>query len=159
MQSLNGAISAGASAAFVIGAVSLAAANPLGTGSGSVRLKGDVALACSVTVTDLGQSLNLVGGETGKAVGSIVETCNAGTGYLVTINSANAGYLRNDAAGAIAYSVTYDGQGGTLGNALPISRTGAQFGRQSALAVTVPAGNQATAGTYSDTLTVTITAK
>ena len=128
--------------------------------SGTVALKGTVALVCTVGVTDLNQSLNLTGGESNKSVGSIVENCNSGTGYNISVTSANAGKLKAASGTAeISYTVGYDGQSGGLASALTVARSTAQFAKTSALNVTVPANAQAIAGNYSDTVTITIAAK
>ena len=128
--------------------------------SGSVALKGTVPLVCTVGVTDLNQSLNLTGGESGKQVGSIVENCNSGTGYNISVSSANAGQLKAaSGTSTINYTVGYDGTAGNLTTAMTVARSGAQFAKTSALNVTVPANAQAIAGNYSDTVTITIAAK
>jgi spore coat protein U-like protein len=128
--------------------------------SGTVALKGTVPLVCTVGVTDLNQSLNLTGGESNKSVGSVVENCNSGTGYNITVSSSNSGKLKAASGSAeISYTVGYDGQSGGLGSNLTVARSGAQFAKTSSLAVTVPANAQAIAGSYSDTVTITIAAK
>ena len=132
----------------------------LAQSSGTVALKGTVPLVCTVGVTDLNQSLNLTGGESAKSVGSIVENCNSGTGYNITVSSSNAGKLKAASGTAeISYTVGYDGQSGGLASNLTVARSGAQFSKTSSLAVTVPANAQAIAGNYSDTVTITIAAK
>jgi spore coat protein U-like protein len=130
------------------------------TTSGTVALKGTVPLVCTVGVTDLNQSLNLTGGESAKQVGSIVENCNSGTGYNISISSANTGKLKAATGTAtINYTVGYDGTAGNLTSAMTVGRSTAQFAKTSALNVTVPANAQAIAGNYSDTVTITIAAK
>jgi spore coat protein U-like protein len=129
--------------------------------SGTVALKGKVDLVCTIAVTDLNQSLELVQGTSNKTVGTMVENCNSGTGYTVSLSSANGGALKSAGAGtaAIAYTVAYDGQSGSLGSAMQVTRSTAQFARNAALSVTVPANAQAIAGDYADTVTITIAAK
>ncbi|HYE01546.1 MAG TPA: spore coat protein U domain-containing protein [Alphaproteobacteria bacterium] len=128
--------------------------------SGQVKLKGTVALTCTVAVQDMNESLDLVNGEANQSVGTVVETCNSGSGYTISLSSSNGGALVSDTGTApVAYSVSYDGQGGSLGSALSVSRNGAQFGRQATLAVNVQGNAQALAGNYSDTVTITIAAK
>ncbi|HYC02928.1 MAG TPA: hypothetical protein VED40_06525 [Azospirillaceae bacterium] len=127
--------------------------------TGSIILKGNVPLNCTVAVTDLNQSLNLNGGENDKQVGSIVENCNSGTGYNISVSSTNAGRLKNSLGNEIGYQVKYDGNGGTLTSALQVTRTGAQFGKTSPLAVSLQGSPQYIAGNYADTVTITITAK
>lgn len=126
--------------------------------SGTIALRGTVPVMCTVAVTDLNQSLNLVGGENGKQIGSVVENCNSGTGYTVSLTSTNAGKLKA-ANGQIAYTVSYDGQAGSLGSQMQVTRSTAQFAKVSSLNVSVAANAQALAGDYSDSITITIAAK
>jgi spore coat protein U-like protein len=129
--------------------------------SGTLRLNGTVAPSCTVAVTDLGQSLNLVAGETGKQVGTVVENCNAGGGYTLSVASAGQGSLTSSGAGTapVAFSLGYDGQSSALTSTLTLSRAGASFARAVPVTVNVPASAQRAAGSYSDTLTITIAAK
>ena len=129
--------------------------------SGTVQLTGTVALSCTVAVTDLKQQLNLVSGESSKQVGTVVETCNSGNGYTVTLNSANGGSLKNTSGGnaSVSYTVSYDGQNGGLNNGMQVSRSSAQFAKNVPLAVSIQGNNNAVAGSYSDTVTITIAAK
>jgi spore coat protein U-like protein len=126
--------------------------------SGTVQLRGNVALSCTVAVQDLGQALNLKGGENAKTVGSVTENCNSGNGYRITLASANAGKMKNGTF-TIDYTVNYDNQGGALNNAMTLDRNSAQFGKKADLKVSIAASDQYIAGDYSDTVTVTIAAK
>jgi spore coat protein U-like protein len=127
--------------------------------SGTIQLKGNVALSCTIAVQDLNQSLALKAGETAKTVGSVTETCNSGSGYKITLASANAGKLKSGNF-TINYTVSYDnGSAGALTSQMVIDRATAQFGKKSDLKVTVPASDQYIAGDYADTVTVTIAAK
>ncbi|KPF81915.1 hypothetical protein IP70_22810 [alpha proteobacterium AAP38] len=127
--------------------------------SGTIQLKGNVALSCTIAVQDLNQSLALKAGETAKTVGSVTETCNSGSGYKITLASANAGKLKSGNF-TINYTVSYDnGSVGALTSQMVIDRATAQFGKKSDLKVTVPASDQYIAGDYADTVTVTIAAK
>ncbi len=127
--------------------------------SGTIQLKGNVALSCTIAVQDLNQSLALKAGETAKTVGSVTETCNSGSGYKITLASANAGKLKSGNF-TINYTVSYDnGSAGSLTSQMVIDRATAQFGKKSDLKVTVPASDQYIAGDYADTVTVTIAAK
>ena len=91
----------------------------------------------------------------------VVETCNSGSGYNITLSSANAGSLKSSGGGtpSVGYTVSYDGQSGSLGSSLQVARSSAQFGKNAALAISIPANSQAVAGSYSDTVTITIAAK
>ena len=126
--------------------------------SGTIKLQGTVAKVCTVSVVDAGAMLNLVSGENRKPVGTVVENCNSGQGYDVTLTSTHNGQLRsgND---NIAYQVVYDEQSNALSSPWTLTRSNAQFGKQVNVMVTVPAKNNAIAGTYTDTITIQIAAK
>jgi spore coat protein U-like protein len=126
--------------------------------NGTIQLRGNVALSCTIAVTDLSQSLSLKAGENQKTVGSVTETCNSGNGYKITLASTNAGKLKSG-NNEITYQVNYDNQGGGLTSQMVVDRANAQFNKKSDLKVTVPASDQYIAGDYSDTITVTIAAK
>ncbi len=129
--------------------------------SGTIRLQGSVAVNCTVAVTDLNQSLNLVQGETARQVGTVVENCNSGTGYTISVSSANNGQLTSTGTGTvpIAFTLGYDGQSSNLSSTLELNRSGAQFGKNVPVTVTIPAASDRIAGTYNDTITVTIAAR
>lgn len=153
-----------ARSALIAAAVTLAgvsAAQAADSASGTIQLKGTVALSCTVAVSDLSPSLNLVSGESARPVGTVVETCNSGTGYTISLSSANAGQLTSSSNGTtpIGYSVSYDNQGGKLNNAMQVTRSSAQFGKSSTLAVSIDGNARAIAGNYADTITITIAAK
>lgn len=147
-----------AAAAAIAGAASGANAQ---AASGTIRLSGTVAVNCTVAVTDLNQSLNLVAGETSKQVGSVIENCNSGTGYTITVASANTGRLTSTGTGTspVSFTLGYDGQSSTLATALSLTRSTAQFAKTVPVTVTIPAAANRIAGTYTDTLTVTIDAR
>lgn len=126
--------------------------------SGTIQLKGNVALSCTIAVQDLGQSLALRTGESNKTVGSVTETCNSGTGYKITLASANAGKLKSGNF-TIDYSVNYDSFTGALTSQAVVDRANAQFNKKSDLKVSIAASDQYIAGDYADTITVTIAAK
>lgn len=129
--------------------------------SGTIRLGGSVAVNCTVAVTDLGVGLNLVGGESAKQVGTVVENCNSGTGYSITVASAGKGKMTSTGTGTVPvdFTIGYDGQSKDLASDLVLTRAGAQFAKSVPVTVTIPANAQRIAGSYSDTLTVTIAAK
>ena len=144
-----------AAAAF---AAAIAAPAMAQNASGTIQLKGNVALSCSIAVQDLGQALSLKNGENSKTVGSVTETCNSGSGYKISLASTNAGKLKSGNF-TIDYQVNYDGQSGTLNNQMVVDRANAQFNKKSDLKVTIAASDQYIAGDYADTVTVTIAAK
>ncbi|MEA1674405.1 hypothetical protein [Nitrospirillum sp. BR 11163] len=138
----------------------LVSAPALADTSGTIKLSGTVSLTCTVAVTDAGAQLNILSGSSNVAVGSVVENCNDGAGYTITVASANNGTLKSSATGAqaISYTTSYDGTNGS-GSSFAVTRSGAQFNKTSNVSVTVPANAQAIAGSYADTLTITIAGK
>ena len=145
-------------AAAALVATAFAAPAMAQNASGTIQLKGNVALSCTIAVQDLGQSLSLKNGESNKTVGSVTETCNSGSGYKITLASANAGKLKSGNF-TIDYQVNYDSFTGALTSQAVVDRANAQFNKRSDLKVTVPASDQYIAGDYADTVTVTIAAK
>ncbi|TWB32803.1 hypothetical protein [Nitrospirillum viridazoti] len=141
-------------------AATLVSAPALADTSGSIKLSGTVIQSCTVAVTDAGATLNILSGSSNVAVGSVVENCNDGAGYTITVASANNGTLKSSATGAqaVSYTTTYDGTNGS-GSSFAVTRSGAQFNKTSNVSVTVPANAQAIAGSYADTLTITIAGK
>lgn len=130
-----------------------------GVPSGNFRLKGNVASSCTISVEDLGLSLALKAGESAKKVGTVTETCNSGSGYKITLSSANAGQLKSG-TNVIDYTIGYDnGSAVALTAAVVVDRATAQFAKKSDLTVTIAASDQYIAGDYADTVTVTIAAK
>ncbi|MEE3623331.1 spore coat protein U domain-containing protein [Nitrospirillum sp. BR 11752] len=148
-------------AAALIAAASLAAAPAFAaaSASGTIQLNSTVAQTCTVAVTDAGAQLNILSGSNAVTVGSVVETCNDGAGYQISVTSANGGTLKSNATGAqpISYTPIYDGQ--SSGSSVNVVRSSAQFNKTATVAVTVPANAQAIAGSYTDTLTITIQGK
>ncbi|MDE1148403.1 MAG: hypothetical protein PW843_17590 [Azospirillaceae bacterium] len=143
-------------AAAAVFAAALVAAPAFAATSGTVQLNGTVAQTCTIAVTDAGAQLNILTGSTNVTVGTAVETCNDGAGYTISVSSANGANLKSSANGAqpISYTPIYDGQ--SSGSSVNVSRSSAQFAKQATIAVTVPANAQAVAGSYTDTLTITI---
>ncbi len=149
-------------AALSIAAAFAAPAQAAGE-SGKIELQGRVGENCTVAVTQLPKAtaLNIVAGEKEAQVANVVESCNIGVGYKVSLTSANAGKLLNPLTGAqpVGFDVAYDNATGAIMKELVALRDGAQFDKQVPVMVSFPANPQAIAGTYSDTVTVTIAAK
>jgi len=131
--------------------------------SGKIELQGRVGENCTVAVAQLPKAtaLDIIAGEKDAQVANVVESCNIGAGYKVSLTSANAGQLLNPLTGAqpVGFSVAYDNAAGAIEKELVALRDTAQFGKQVPVLVSFPANPQAIAGTYSDTVTVTIAAK
>lgn len=134
----------------------LVSATALAAPSGTVQLRGTVAQACNPTVIDARASLDLASGETNRKVATVVETCNVATGYRVEVSSSN-GALQSS-SGTVTYDVGMDGATSPANQTLVITRDGARFGYMSDVTVTVSPSDTRVAGTYIDTLTVSIIA-
>lgn len=148
-----------AAALIATAALGAAASGAQAATTGTIKLNGRVDLACSVGVVDLNQSLNLVGGDSNKTVGTVTETCNSGTGYRISLTSENSGKLKAGTGAEIAYTVSYDGQNRGLAGGIDLDRNKPEFNKQVELKVSVQGSNQHVAGTYADTVTITIAAK
>ncbi|MEA1674465.1 spore coat protein U domain-containing protein [Nitrospirillum sp. BR 11163] len=129
--------------------------------TGAIHISATVPTVCTVAVTDSNATLDLVNGQNAVTVGSVTEQCNAGNGYTVSVASANSGTLKSGATGssAVAYNLTYDNTTAAKNGSLTTDRAGSPDSRQSTLAVSLPGNNQAVAGQYRDTVTISIAAK
>jgi spore coat protein U-like protein len=126
--------------------------------AGTIRLAGVVSTTCTLAVADAGPSLDIVRGESARAVATVTETCNAND-YTVTLSSLNQGRLVAPGA-AVSYTASYDGQSAALSAPLAVRRTKhSRQGRAVTLYVTLPPTAQAVAGSYADTVTVAIAAR
>ncbi len=128
--------------------------------SGTIELIGTVPVHCEVSVQNLDGTLDLVAGETAKAVADIVETCNEPAGYTIAFGSENAGDLVSHDGIHVDYWIDYD----TAANVdlvvdLTFARTEARFDFVRQLRVSVDPNDERLAGAYSDTITVTVTAR
>lgn len=142
----------------------------------TITISGSVDASTQITATAAPALSNdeLVNGVTDKPMSSVNEKCNKHDGYTVMLESANAKAASSSQArmnGAIAanssvinYTIKYDGATVTLDNtgAAKITdateKTGGQ-GIDKPLAISIAAGQNPAADTYSDTLTLTIAAK
>ncbi|MEE4331410.1 MAG: hypothetical protein V2J10_11110 [Wenzhouxiangella sp.] len=145
------AIFAGSSAFAAVG----------GQTSGEIVIKGSVGDICEINVVDLGTNLNLVDGEQAARVGEITETCNNPDGYIVSLDSANGGFMEGPLDARSFYTVNYDeledaplkiGRGRGLMRDLP------QWNESYDLTVNVTGDDELPAGYYEDTVSITIEA-
>lgn len=126
--------------------------------SDTLKVQGSVAAVCTVEVEDFGVRLDLVKGADGKAIGEITETCNDADGYTITLASGEAGNMVNGAA-KVAYTIDYDSvKGQSLSKDQSLTRKNAAYGDAHELAVNVEGDFERVAGSYADTITVTIAA-
>ena len=142
------------------------------TATGNIPLQGAIAKQVDITVTaDANASaLALETGASGVAIANIKEKCNSKSGYTVTLTSLNAptGNTLILKGGAnpteqITYTLTYNSTGVTFASGSATLTDGTDkindtTGKVLAISFSAVAANF-TADTYSDTLTITITAK
>ena len=139
--------------------VAFAGASAHAATSGAVKLSGKVDAVCQVAVTDHSAALDLVKGETNAKVATIVEDCNDPQGFKISFASQNGGDLKSDAGHTADYTVNYDStQNRDLNGGMQLNRQEAQFSESHELTVNIPSSDTRTAGTYTDTITVTIAA-
>ncbi|MDG0814748.1 hypothetical protein [Bdellovibrio svalbardensis] len=148
---------------MAVGTSAIAAYGPTGT----LTISGVVTAVTELEVTAApdATTLNILAGETDKLVASVSERSNNIGGYKVTLTSVNNGQLVNGANATLktAYKIGYDG-----GTKLSLTNSATQVKNvtaltglttvASAMRVEVTALPTAAAGTYSDTITVAITA-
>ncbi len=133
--------------------------------SDTILLSSTVGQDCSITVANKDGVLDIVAGTTDKKVADITETCNETAGYTITISSANAGNLEGSGAlagnpgASVDYTVSYDSASAAdLATDATLARGGAVFGSENGLFVTVGGSSTRLAGSYEDTITVSIAA-
>lgn len=140
---------------------------------GEVKLSGNIEQEVSivVTATSAANSLDLTNDQSNLKVADVTENSNSKSGYKVTLSSANGGFLKNTDVNAtanntIAYTVTY----GTMlsGASLDTDKVGSEIDSASAvvandndLAISYlgVTPSQLLSGDYTDTITLTISAK
>jgi len=152
-----------AAGGFVIGVAAAAALADGPKGSGQLRIVGEVPAVCTVSVAERGATLDLARGVERVPVATVEERCNTAAGYSVTLSTQNGGQLRTDngAAGGAAgvpYTITYDGAT-QAGGSMVANRPASPQPQSRELSVSAAAPDKLQAGTYQDTITVTIAGK
>jgi len=134
--------------------------------SGTLLLQGVVAATYNISVATDGAnnvSLNILGGGSNQSVANVTETANNAGGYKIQASSVNNGLLKNGSIDSLAYTLKY-------GAGSPVSlTTSAQTVYTSPtlssavtniqnVKVSHTAKPTALAGTFSDTVTLSISA-
>jgi hypothetical protein len=145
--------------------------------TGTLGLTGNVPKIVSITVADeaIASNLDLTQDVSGLLVATVTERSNVQAGYTVTVESSNAaaagtseGFFESGATGnndTLTYSVTYGGNAVSYsgGGAAQVTDAGdktAAGGNSNEVRISYQgASANLYNGTYSDTLTFTITAK
>ena len=152
MNLKNASLSALVAALLVAGS-----AHAAGPTSGQIIIRGTVGSICEIGVVDYGTNLDLVAGESNRAVGQVTETCNDADGYSVSFTSSEGGKMVGPLGAASAYRVNYDTISDTsLAGDASIARPDPQWNVQHARPVKVEGQTESPAGEYRDTATVTI---
>lgn len=160
---------------LALATVSFASLAPLGPSkAATLVLSGAVAANCTVTVTEFNspQSLDLAVAQTDLKIAEVVEKCNDKDGYTVALRSANAftngssqARLESvDDAEVVNYSLDYDAApvvfaSGDSTVTDSSSKTGGSGVTKDLTLTYLVNANLAADTTYTDTLTVTLTAK
>ena len=130
--------------------------------SGTVLAINEIEITPTIDAIDL----NITGGETNQLVATVSERSNSFTGYKITMKSANASKLVNSLAGGAFtnYTVLYD----TMTVPMTLTTDDQEVKNVASLTalttvssdvkVNVTAKPLAPAGTYSDTITISIAA-
>ena len=148
--------------------VGLLASTAMAASSGTLDISGTVSPVNEIVINpNLANkdSLNILGGETAKNVASVDETSNNLNGYQIFMKSLNGGKLQHNInpTYSTAYTVSYAGGASvSLTTAdQSVRNSGPLVGLTtvtSQLTVDVTAYPTAPAGTYSDTITISIVA-
>ena len=123
-----------------------------------IRLEAVVPARCVIEVTRHNVSLDLTAGFDQARVATISESCNSPSGYTVTFNSASKGALVRG-GDAVHYDAHYGAKAMDLGEPAVLDRTGPAFAVHHDFVVSAPAMSGLPAGTYQDTVTITISAR
>lgn len=147
-------------------ALILASASSMAATTGTLLLTGTVAEEVAILVTPeaAATTLDLSASPTALKVASVNEKSNSNTGYKIAVKSANGGLLENGALDSLAYQISYDGGSAisptTADQDVKTVSTAGVYDADSDVNISYtgkPAA-QMVEGTYSDTLTFTISA-
>lgn len=131
--------------------------------TGILTLQGQVAEMMSIVVTQLAghDSLDLSATPANLKVAEVAESSNSATGYEITVTSANTGFLKNGTLDQLEYTMRYDGVAVDLSAADTVkdfASTVVDYISDVDISYTGKPAASMAAGTYSDTVTVTISA-
>ncbi len=158
------------SVAFAAAAALVFAATP--AKADALPVQGIVAVACTISTVDAGAgALDLSASQTDVTIANVTEDCNDVDGFTVTIATTNGAALTTgllvsqDVNGANStdqtYSIKYDGVAVTIASGSGTAATRSGFTGQQTVPLAISytiAGGGLPADTYTDTLTLTITA-
>lgn len=134
--------------------------------TGTLFLQGSVAEVVSITVTAeaTATALDLSASPADLKVATVNEQSNANTGYKILMKSTNGGTLNNGSLDSLAYQISYDGGSAvsptTADQVVKTVATAGVYNTDSDIDIsyTGKAAALMVEGSYSDTLTFTISA-
>lgn len=132
--------------------------------SGAINLTGTVPPVTSITIVPVVTPLDLTVTGVNVSVATVTEASNVPLGYTVTLSSANAGIMKNGVIGSVPYTLKYNGVATTLSVSPGVtvttqgsSTSPISTNKSVTVSYTGVAAATTMSGTYSDTLTLTIT--
>jgi len=130
-----------------------------GESSGEIVIRGMVDVVCEIAVVDLDARLNLNEDRNGLKVGSVTETCNHPQGYVVSLKSANGGFMSGPLDARSDYRIHYDSlQGASLSRVHGLHRDQPNWNASHDLHIHIDADDALPAGFYSDRVLIEIAA-
>ena len=133
--------------------------------TGTVLERQDLIVGTAAPLT----SASLTGGVVEQPLCTIAEQSNSGSGYTVTLESANAGsgnsfkLVGTTAGNEVSYQMSYGGSPVTLASGKAVitdsAKKNPKAGISRKLSITIPADQNPPSDTYSDVLTLTLSAK
>ena len=142
----------------------LISTNTFAATSGTLVLQGIVPQVISVTVTpaSAASSLDLTSSQTNLVVASVNESSNAKLGYKVSLSSSNSGALKRvGGTETMSYTLKYNGTAANLATTATVTTTSSgltNVNKSIDISYTGVPSTQMVEGTYTDTLTLNITA-
>lgn len=134
--------------------------------SGTLIIQGVVALVNEITITPTNAPVSITGGATNLLVANVSEVSNDLSGYKIKVSSLNASKLVNgdDSSKKTSYTLSYNGGPAVTLTATPqvvktVNSLSGLTTNGSDVKVNVVAYPTAPAGTYADTVTISIEAQ
>lgn len=150
---------------LIISLLCIASFSSFGATTGTLLLQGIVPSIRSITVSpeSVASSLDLTTSQTNLKVATINEKSNSLLGYKVTITSANLSNLKRSGGSEVfPYTIKYNGTNAPVTSVAGYSTTSNTFpanvNKDLTISYTGVPSEQMVEGTYSDTLTFTISA-
>lgn len=150
---------------FLTAFVMLATTSAMAATTGTLQIQGVVGVTNEIIINAKAEAtaLNIVGGENNRNVAEVTEKSNSPSGYKINMKSANAGRLvhTTDNGKQTPYTVSYNGQSAislhqTDQTVRTVSNLNNMTTNTAQVIVNVTPLSNAMAGTYQDTITISI---